>query len=76
MSTFGNLAIRIQYADHLIPYDRIRVYDWTKPDTLQFGVNMSEFRGHPLTVNELRKTLDDLERHAMSAIIAYDPKES
>lgn len=76
MSTFGNLAIQIQYADHLIPYDRIRVYDWTKQDTLQFGVNMSKFRGHPLTVNELRKTLDDLERHSMSAIIASDPKES
>lgn len=74
MSTFGNLAITITASDGIQP-ERIRVYDWTKPGSLQIGVNLSVYRGHPLTVGELRKTLDDLERHPMSAIVASDPKE-
>lgn len=66
--TFNDLAIQITRGDD--SEVKLRVYDWkAEPGSLQLGVNFSKYRGYPLTVGELRKTLDELEKHPMNGII-------
>ena len=75
---FNELAVRITHGDTFDSdyQDKIRVYDWKATNGLQLGINLSRFRGHPLTVGELRKILDDLEKYPLSGIIMPVSKES